>query len=114
MFFDNLIKEMAICIHVGDTRINRELELPSYRGRNRRLDDDVVDFGNNHQAIGFDTPAGLLSKQTLDAIDAMLELAAAEGLTGCASRQRIAGFIIQHSDLTDCHLVTLNEMVSLT
>lgn len=99
MFFDNLIKEMAICINVGDTCINRDLELFSYRGKK--------------QNIGFDTPGGMLSDSTLTAIDLMLSEAMRQGLTGCNSRIRISDFIKQHTDLTDCHLCALNDMMSL-
>lgn len=110
MFFDNLIKEIAICINVGDMAINRDLELPSYRGKSRRKGNDVVDIGNKSQAIGFDTPAGMLSGKCIDAIDEMLRTA---NLKGCNSRQQISDFIKQHTDLTDCHLCALNGMMSL-
>ena len=114
MFFDNLIKEIAICINVGYTTVNRTVELPSYRGLQRRKDEDVIDIGNNHQAIGFDTPEDMLSPSLLRSIDGMLAEAKAEGLSGCGSRLQISKFIQEHTDLTDCHLCALNEMMSLS
>ena len=113
MFYDNLVKEIAICINMGYPSINRELELPSYRGISSRKGEDVIDIGNNHAAIGFDTPAGMLPPAVLRAIDGMMEEAKKEGLAGCGSRRTISDFIISHTDLTDCHLSALNEMYSL-
>ena len=113
MFFDNFIKEIAICMNVGDTKVNRDLELPSYRGFQRRKEKDVIDMGDNHQAIGFDTPAQMLSPTILTAIDKMLEKAKYDGLKGCNSRLLITDYIKRHTDLTDCHLCALNEMMSL-
>ena len=113
MFFDNLVKEIAICINVGDTSINRELELPSYRGIQRRGEDDTISHGSHVSAIGFDTPVGMLSRKALDAIDLMLQDAKSLRLEGCNSRRRISDFIIEHTDLTDCHLCALNDMMSL-
>ena len=112
MFYDNLIMEMAICINCGDTTIYRDLEMPSYRGMGTRKCGEGIDMGN-HQAMGFDTPATMLPKQTLDRIDNMLQEAKQQGLNGCNSQRRIADFIMQHTDLTDCHLTALNQMRSL-
>lgn len=113
MFFDNFIKEIAICINVGTTSLNRDLELPSYRGIHRRKEEGVIDIGNNHQAIGFDTPAQIFSPTILSAIDRMLEQAKLHGLTGCNSRRLISDYIMRYTDLTECHLSALNEMMSL-
>lgn len=113
MFFDNLIKEIAISINVGDVTLNQNLELPSYRGMQRRKEENVVHIGSNHQAVGFDTPRSMLTHTTLCALDALLGEAKDKGLKGCGSRQRIADFIISQTDLTECHLTALNEMMSL-
>lgn len=113
MFFDNLLKEIAICINTGAKGINHDIELPSYRGISRRKEEGVIDMGNNHQAIGFETPSKMLSLSTLNSIDYMLEEASSKGMAGCNSRRMISDFIIAHSDLTDCHLCALNEMMSL-
>lgn len=110
MFFDNLIKEIAICINVGDTEINRELELPSYRGIKGRSGDSLC-FGSKVSAIGFDTPSDMLSGKCLDAIDRMLRDAKQKGIN---TKQQIAELIKEHTDLTDCHLCALNGMMSLT
>lgn len=112
MFFDNLVKEIAICINVGYAAINRDLELPSYRGIRRR-GEEATSHGSKVSSIGFDTPVGMLSRKTLDAIDLMLQEAKSLRLEGCNSRRRISDFIIEHTDLTDCHLCALNEMMSL-
>lgn len=113
MFFDNLIKEIAISVNTGDTMLNRDIELPSYRGRQRRKEEGVIDTGNNHQAIGFDTPGTMLPPATLKALDEMLAEARDKGLTGCNSRRVIADFILCRTDLTDCYLCALNDMMSL-
>ena len=85
MFFDNLLKEIAICINTGAKAINHDIELPSYRGGSRRKEEGVIDMGDNHQAIGFDTPSQMLSRGTLRAVDAMVAEAASLGLAGCGS-----------------------------
>jgi len=113
MFFDNLLKEIAICINTGAKGINHDIELPSYRGVSRRKEEGVIDMGNNHQAIGFDTPSQMLSRGTLRAVDAMVAEAASLGLAGCGGRQKISDYIKSKTDLTDCHLCALNEMMSL-
>ena len=115
MFFDNVIKDIAICINIGQESIDPDLDmgLPSYRGRNRRNEEGVTDIGNNHQAVGFDTMRQMLSPATVRAINDMLSLAKAEGLANCCDRRKISDFIQTHTDLTDCHLCTLNEMASL-
>lgn len=113
MFFDNLLKEIAICINTGAKAINHDIELPSYRGMSRRKEEGVIDMGDNHQAIGFDTPSQMLSRGTLRAVDAMVAEAASLGLAGCGSRQKISDYIKSKTDLTDCHLCALNEMMSL-
>ena len=113
MFFDNLLKEIAICINTGAKGINHDIELPSYRGVSRRKEEGVIDMGDNHQAIGFDTPSQMLSRGTLRAVDAMVAEAASLGLAGCGSRQMISDYIESKTDLTDCHLCALNEMMSL-
>lgn len=113
MFFDNLLKEIAICINTGAKAINHDIELPSYRGMSRRKEEGVIDMGDNHQAIGFDTPSQMLSRGTLRAVDAMVAEAASLGLAGCGSLQKISDYIKSKTDLTDCHLCALNEMMSL-
>ena len=109
LFFDNLFREIAICIHTGDTEINRDIELPSYRGRGRRLERDVIPISKD-EAMGFDTPRSLLSATVLGNIDRLLHKARESGLNRCRDRIRVSTFIIAHSDLTDCHLTALNEM----
>ena len=42
MFFDNLIKEIAISINTGASELNRYIMLPSYRGRQRRKEEGVM------------------------------------------------------------------------
>ncbi|MBP5776716.1 MAG: hypothetical protein J6W56_04110 [Prevotella sp.] len=112
MFYDSLIKDIAICINVCDTRINRDLEHPSYRGIQRRKQEGAI-CQSNVSAIGFDTPAQMLPPSALNNIDDMLQEAKRRNLTGCNSRRQISDFIMLHTDLTDCHLCALNEMMSL-
>jgi hypothetical protein len=112
MFYDSLIKDIAVCINVGDTRINRDLEHPSYRGIQRRKQEGTISQ-SNVSAIGFDTPDRMLPSSVLNNIDDMLQEAKRKNLTGCNSRRQISDFIMQHTDLTDCHLCALNDMISL-
>lgn len=109
MFFDSLIRELAICVYLGDTSLNRSLELPSYRGPHNFDAPGTVYIGNNHAAVGFDTPGGLLSPRCLAGLDAMLAAAEAGGLKGCTEAECRA-FLLASTDLTDCHLSALNEM----
>ena len=102
MFYDNLIKEIAICINVGDTAINRELELPSYRPMQGKSKDDII-HNSKTSVIGFDTPATMLPASVLDRIDGMLQEATRQNLTHYNSRRRISDIIKIHTDLTDCH-----------
>ena len=113
MFFDSFIKELAICINTGACRVNRQLELPSYRGMHERLLHGVIDYGSNHAAVGFDTPGTMLNSKTLTALDNMLCAAKEKGLTHCNSRKRIQDFLLAHTDLTTCHLCALNGMLSI-
>lgn len=112
MFYDNLIKEIAICINVGDVKINRDIELFSYRGLQRRRREDAFGISKT-EAVGFDTPAGMLPVSVLDSIDLMLSSAKAAGLSHCNSRSVISNFIKMMTDLNDCHLCALNDMMSL-
>ena len=112
MFYDNFIKEIAICINVGDTRVSRDIELPSYRSIQHRSKGCLV-HNSKVSAIGFDTPSQLLPSSVLDRIDEMLQEAAEQGLTHCGSRGIISDFIMSYTDLTECHLCALNEMMSL-
>ena len=113
MFFDHFIKELAICINTGACRVNRDIELPSYRGIQARKLPGVIDYGNNHAAVGFDTPGTMLNPKTLNALDNMLCAAKEVGLTHCNSRKRIQYFLLAHTDLTTCHLTAINDMYSL-
>ena len=109
MFYDNLIKEIAICLHCGDRILNRELQLPSYRGTNTRLKDKEAISLTKNEAMGFDTPRDMLPVATLDQIDRMLSEAPCR-LMRCKSREPITEYIKQRTDLTDCHLTALNEL----
>ena len=113
MFFDSFIKEFAICINTGACRVNRDIELPSYRGIHARMLPGVIDYGSNHAAVGFNTPGTMLNPKTLNALDNMLCAAKEEGLTHCNSRKRIQDFLLAHTDFTTCHLGALNEMLSI-
>ena len=109
MFFDNLVRELAICIKCGDLTLNRDIELPSYRGKQTRCRDPKAVSLTKTEAVGFDTPRRMLPEATLDAIDLMLS-DAPRHLRYYKSREDIADYIKQRTDLTDCHLTALNEM----
>ena len=107
-FYDSLIRVIAVEINIGSTSLNRDMELWSYRPV---YDMTAEDFGSNVEKRGWDTPRQMLPAKTLDAIDAMLVEAAQQGLEGCCDKPRIMAFIKEHTDLTDCHLTALNELV---
>ena len=113
MFFDNLILELAICLNVGDTTLNRDLMLPSYRGIQTRCNDKEAISLSKVAAVGFNTPRQMLPTPTLDAIDRALREAPPQ-LKGCGSIRLIKNYISAFTDLNDCHLTALNTMQSIT
>ena len=116
MFVDQLIRELAICINTGDKEINREMLMPSYKSHKENV--NIYADNELYQQITRDsgclwTPLSeCLSKKTLDELDLMLQRAPHE-LTRCNSRSKIQDFIMEYTDLVDCHFDSLNYMTSI-
>lgn len=111
MFYDSLIKDIAICLNTGEKELNRFLLHPSYRSPLKN-DRETLSFGNSHQQIGFDSAISMLPVKVLDAIDDMLA-DAPHDLCGSCSAIKIRDYIKACTDLTDCHCSTLNTMSSI-
>lgn len=115
MFFDHLIRELAICLNVGDTALNREELMPTYvnHARARELADDY-----NYIQITRDTGclylplAQILPNKLLDQIDEMLRQAPCN-LKRSHSRELITAYLSTCTDLTDCHYSAMNLMQSI-
>jgi len=115
VFFDNLIREIVICLNCGDTVINRELELPVYACHKyaRTANGDDKYFQITRDSGMFFKPLGeVLSEKYLDSIDQMLREAPSE-LKLCGKRALITSYISEVTDLTDCHFSALNQMTSI-
>ena len=115
IFFDHLIRELAICLNVGDTSINRKQLAPSYV--NHSLAGTVAEDENYFQlnrdtGCLFQPLENILPVAILDALDAMLQQAPPE-LKGSCSRKLITDYLTQCTDLTDCHYSALNMMQSI-
>lgn len=106
MFFDSLIRCLAVEINIGSTELNRDLELPSYRS----VYSEGESLGSHVEKRGWNTPREMLSSKILDAIDDMLKEARRQGLECCCDKIKISQFLWEHTDLNSCHTVALNEM----
>ena len=115
MFFDHLIRELAICINVGDMALNREQLVPTYvkHSQARELVENEYyiqitrDTGCLYQPLG-----QILPSKLLDQIDKMLQQAP-HHLKGSHSRKLITDYLSSCTDLTDCHYSALNLMQSI-
>ena len=115
VFFDNLIRELAICLNTGDTYLNRELLSPVYVNHahaGAKAGEETYSQVNCSSGTMFKPLRDILPAKLLDDLDAMLANAPA-CLKQCDSRPPIGNYIKQCTDLTDCHLSALNEMQSL-
>ena len=115
MFFDNLIRELAICLNVGDTALNREELFPTYVNHAQAgelVNDEYYIQINRDTGCLFRPLAELLPNKTLDDLDALLAEAPPE-LKHCGSRRMITDYLSQRTDLADCHFSALNEMQSI-
>lgn len=115
IFFDHLIRELAICLNLGDTSLNREELVPTYCNHSQA---GKVAFDENYIQLNRDTGClflplvNVLPGSVLDTLDEML-LQAPPELKGCRSRKLITEYLSQHTDLTDCHYSALNQMQSI-
>lgn len=115
VFFDNLVKELAICLNTGAESVNRDLQLPvyichSHAGQLANGDEYFQitrDSGMTFKPIG-----EVLGKTTLDAIDHMLR-EAPPLIRHSNNRTLITNHLSAFTDLTDCHFTALNEMSSI-
>ena len=115
MFFDHLIRELAICLNVGDTALNREQLVPTYV--NHAQAGELVE-DENYIQITRDTGciykplALILPSKLLDQIDEML-MQAPHNLKGSHSRKLITDYLSSCTDLTECHYSAMNLMQSV-
>lgn len=115
VFFDMLIRELAICLNTGDTSINRELLSPVYVNHahaGAAADDETYFQITRNSGIQFKPLCDILPDKLLGKLDHMLANAPA-CLKQSDSRQLIGDYIKQCTDLTDCHLSALNGMQSI-
>lgn len=115
VFFDDFIREMVICLNVGEAALNREQLFPTYVNHaqagklveNEYYIQITRDTGCLYQPLG-----QILSSKLLDQIDEMLQKAP-RNLKGSHSRKLITDYLSSCTDLTDCHYSALNLMQSV-
>lgn len=115
IFFDHLIRELAICLNEGDTSINRGQMAPTYVNHSMAgtvTDDENYIQLNRDTGCLFQQIEKILPVSILDALDDMLWQAPPE-LKGSCSRKLITKYLTQCTDLTDCHYSALNMMQSI-
>lgn len=115
IFFDHLVRELAISLNMGDDSLNRGQLVPTYVSH--EYAGKASDKGNyvqlNSKSGCLYVPLGdVLPASLLNAIDNMLMQAPPE-LKGCGSRKQITDYLSQCTDLTDCHYSAMNEMQSV-
>ena len=115
IFFDHLIRELAICLNVGDTSLDREVLVPTYvnhsmagKVRNNEYYCQIT----RDDGILFLPLYDILPSDLLDRLDEMLANAPAN-LKRCGSRKLITDYLSQCTDLTQCHYSALNQMQSI-
>lgn len=116
VFFDHLIRELAICLNVGDTTLNREELVPTYvnhaHASNLVEDENYIQLDRDTGCL-FRPLAQILPRKLLDQIDEMLQQAPTS-LKGSHSRKLITDYLSQCTDLTDCHYSAMNLMQSVS
>ena len=116
MFFDQLIRELAICINTGEKSLNRELLMPMYKNHSANV--NAYHDNIHYEQVSRDsgclwTPLKeCLSSKVLDALDNMLCNAPGD-LMRCNSRSRIQKYMMEYTDLVDCHFDAMNTMQSI-
>ena len=112
VFFDQLIRMLAVELHLGSDELNRFHLMPVYvchsHARETAHSEHYIqlnrDSGCLYQPLCEVLPAALI-----DQLEALLTDAPAN-LKGSKSKTLIGDYLKQHTDLTDCHLSALNEM----
>ena len=97
-FFDWLIRVLAVELNVGGKELSANLIIPSYSAKILYCDPDG-------KAWCFAKVSDYLSKKTINELNNMLKSAALknEGLF------KIRDYLLENTDLTDCHLTALND-----
>lgn len=115
MFFDHLIRELAVCLNVGDTALNREQLVPTYvnhaQARELVEDENYIQITRDTGCL-YQPLAQILPCKLLDQIDEMLQQAP-HNLKGSNSRKLITDYLSSCTDLTDCHYSAMNLMQSV-
>lgn len=115
IFFDQLIRELVICLNTGDVSLNRNLLMPTYV--NHKLAGKISEDSNYikvNYATGllFCPLSDVLHYKILDALDKML-FEAPLNLKHCNSRHLITEYLASCTDFNDCNFSALNEMQCL-
>ena len=115
IFFDHLIRELAICLNVGDTSLDREVLVPTYVNHLHAgmvAKDEYYIQPNRDTGCLFLPLGDVLPSSLLDRLDEMLANAPAN-LKRCGSRKLITDYLSQCTDLTQCHYSAMNQMQSI-
>ena len=115
IFYDFLILDLAINLNCGERQLNRDLLVPTYvnhaHASDLRDDENYIQLGRDNGCL-YHPYREILSRKMLDCLDAVLAEAPPE-LYHCGSRKMITDYLRQHTDLTDCHFVALNQATSI-
>ena len=97
-FFDWLIRVLADELNIGGKELSGDLILPSWIIKITWTDPDGKKWF-------FGKVSDFLSKKVIKDLNNMLESADLKN----AGLYKIRDFLLQHTDLTDCHLTALND-----
>lgn len=114
IFYDFLVRDIAINLNLGEKQLNRDLLAPVYANHSHAANLNDVNYCQVTRDSGcFYLPYNkILSKEMLDQLDAILAEAPPE-LHHCGSNKMITDYLRQRTDLTDCHFTALNIMQSI-
>lgn len=115
IFFDHLIRELAISLNLGDDSLNRKQLVPTYVSHEYSgKDSDCGNYIQLNSKTGclYVPLSDVLPASLLDSIDDMLRHAPLE-LKGSGSRKLITAYLSKCTDLNDCHYSALNSMQSI-
>ena len=112
IFFDQLIRMLAVELHLGSDELNRFHLMPVYvchsHARETAHSEHYTQL-NRNSGCSYKPLCEVLPAALIDQLEALLADAPAN-LKGSNSRKLIADYLKQRTDLTDCHLSALNEM----
>lgn len=97
-FMDSFLRYLAVEMNIGSTEINGDLLLNSYTPK-FEFDGKLYNWASINQ---------ILSKRAIKGINDMLCLAKTENIRN-GGIYRFREFIMDNTDLNDCHLTALND-----